>query len=118
MQGLQRVVVAGLMLTTPDVQRLLARVKYKPGFEFKAYDGRWEGQQVVIRVDMPDAYNPGQTVTLDIHSPLPPQRDEDTLYSWLAWRLGRIENHEMREYLRIDGDLYSDPHAPYSDRDL
>jgi hypothetical protein len=98
------------VLTTPEIQHLLTLVTYRPGWNFRAWDDRWEGQQVTIQMDLPDAYNPGQTTAIGVDSPLPPMQDSQQLYSWLAWRLGRIENHEMREYLRINGELYSNPH--------
>jgi hypothetical protein len=41
----------------------------------------------------------------------------DYLLVWLAWRLGRVESHEMREHLRVDGALPFNPHAEYADRD-
>ena len=105
-------------LTTAEIQAELERVTYKPGWSFTCYDGRWEGQHLVITVDVLDAGRPGQSVTLDVHSSLPPIPDVAYLHTWLAWRLGRIENHEMREFLRVDGHAVFDPHAPFADRDL
>lgn len=106
------------MLTTPEIQAHLWRLAYKPGWTFEAYDGRWEGQHIVIRTHVPDTYNEGQTVVLDVHSMLPPMRDTQALEEWLAWRLGRLEQHEMREFLKRDGEVIYDPHAPLADRDL
>lgn len=105
------------MLTVADIQAELARVTYKPGWTFTAYQGRWEGPHLAITAVLPDAYHPEHTVTVDIHSMLPPLPDVAALHSWLAWRLGRIELHEMREFLRVDGQPIFDPHAPYADRD-
>lgn len=105
-------------LSTAEIQAELERVSYKPGWTFTCYDGRWEGQHLAITVEVPDATRPGRTVTLDVHSSLPPIPDVPYLHTWLAWRLGRIENHEMREFLRVDGKAAFDPHAPFADRDL
>jgi hypothetical protein len=106
------------MLTTSEIQAHLERLTYKPGWSIKAYDGRWEGQHVVITTVVDDAYKPGETQTLDVHSMLPPMADTDHLEQWLAWRLGRLELHEMREFLRRDGKPIYNPHAPYAERDL
>jgi hypothetical protein len=105
------------MLDIAEIQEELARITYKPGWRFLAYAGEWEGPHLVIQADLPDAYNPGQTVVVDIHSMLPPFRDVAGLHAWLAWRLGRIEIHEMREFFRVDGKPIFDPHAPGAERD-
>lgn len=106
------------MLSIREVQDHLARVTYKSGWSFEAYDGRWEGHHIVINTQVPDAYLPGKTVTLDVHSMLPPLESVDALNRWLMWRLARIEVHEMREFFRIDGKIVDDPHAEFADRDL
>lgn len=105
------------MLSTPEILTILERVTYKPGWKITAYDGRYEGQHLVITTVVDDATNPGTKTTLDVHSMLPPQADEQAFMSWLAWRLGRIECHEMREFLRVDESCWSDPHAEYADQD-
>jgi hypothetical protein len=48
---------------------------------------------------------------------LPPMRDDAALLDWLLWRCCRIECHEAREWLRLDGKPWSDPHAEGADRD-
>lgn len=106
------------MLTTAEIQEHLKRISYMPGWEITVYDGRWEGQHVVIRTVVPDSYNPGSDVVLDVHSMLPPMRDIDALEEWLAWRLCRLATHEVREFLRRDGKPIYDPHAEFAERDL
>jgi hypothetical protein len=54
---------------------------------------------------------------LDVHSMLPPMRDTIALEEWLAWRLGRLEVHEMREFLKRDGRVIFDPHGADADHD-
>lgn len=73
---------------------------------------------MVITTVVPDAYHLDKTVTLDVHSMLPPMRKEDDLKNWLMWRLARIEVHEMREFFRIDGEVADDPHKEFANRDL
>jgi hypothetical protein len=106
------------MLSIQQVQAHLARVSYKPGWSFEAYQGAWEGHHIVINTQVPDAYGPGRTVTLNVHSMLPPLEDTSALERWLMWRLARIEVHEMREFFRVDGKIVDDPHAEFADRDL
>ena len=106
------------MLSTKQIQEYLDKVTYKPGWKFRCYDGRWEGQHLVITTVLPDAYDKGKTTTLDVHSMLPPMETIDQLNTWMMWRLGRIEIHEMREFYQVDGKLIADPHAEFAGRDL
>jgi hypothetical protein len=41
---------------------------------------------------------------------IPPLPDLEALWRFLAWRLGRIELHEMREWLRVDSRPVFNPH--------
>jgi hypothetical protein len=106
------------VLTTGEIAAHLERLSYKDGWEFSVYDGRWEGQHLVIRTVVPDTYHPGESLVLDVHSMLPPMRDTAQLEEWLAWRLARIEVHEMREFFKRDGQVLFSPHAEFADRDL
>jgi hypothetical protein len=106
------------MLTTLQVQAHLARLTYKPGWALRAYEGRWEGQHIVIRVTLPDSTQLGGETVLDVHSMLPPMRDTDALEDWVAWRLARLEVHEMREFLKRDDVVIYDPHAPGAEHDV
>lgn len=105
-------------MSTSEIQDELGRLSYKSGWAFQVYDGAWEGQHFVIRTEVPDSYNPGETVTLDVHSMLPPCADVAALHRWLAWRLGRLEVHEMREFFRRDGLPVFDPHASGAEHDI
>ena len=106
------------MLTIEQIQAELARITYRPGWTFEAYQGPWEGQHLVIRAEVVNAFNPATTVTLDIHSMLPPIPDAAYLHRWLAWRLARIEVHEAREFFRVDGKPPFDPHAAGAEHDV
>jgi hypothetical protein len=105
------------MLTTAQIRDVLADLTYKPGWTFSVYDGDWEGQHLAITARVPDAVRPPAMVVLDVHSQLPPIPDEAYLVRWIAWRLGRIELHEMREFLRLRGAVVYDPHAANAERD-
>jgi hypothetical protein len=62
-------------------------------------------------------YDLTKTVTLDVHSMLPPMLTEGQFLAWLLWRLKRIEVHEAREFFRVDDQVWDDPHAEHADRD-
>lgn len=106
------------MLSTQDINEHLSKVTYKPGWSFKCYNGRWEGQHFVITTVVPDAYDPTKETTLDVHSALPPLDTTEQLDKWIMWRLGIIEIHEMREFYRVDGKVVADPHKEHANRDL
>lgn len=106
------------VLTIPQLQALLGHVTYRPGWLFLAYQGRHEGPHLQITTVVPDAYNPDETTTLDIHTSIPPMETPAQFYTWVGWRLARIESHEQREFYRIDGVPWDDPHKPNADRDL
>jgi hypothetical protein len=107
----------GLMLTTHEIQQHLKRFTYRPGWSVQTYDGRYEGQHIVIWAEVPDTYNPGNTTVLDIHSRLPPIPDENYLWTWLHWRIDIIERHECREFFKVDGRILYDPHADGANQD-
>jgi hypothetical protein len=104
-------------LTTAELDDLLVAVTYMRGWSVHVYDGRHEGQHVVITATVPDAYDLTKTVTLDVHSMLPPMRDRAMFFDWLAWRLKRIAIHESREWFRVNGQVYDDPHGPDANQD-
>lgn len=108
------------MLSVKEINDHLALLSYKPGWKFTAYQGRWEGMHVVITTVVDDAFKPGEKVTLDVNCFLSHNDIEstDTLEKWLAYRLARIEVHEMREFLKKAGKVIDSPHAEFADRDL
>jgi hypothetical protein len=98
-------------LQLTDVQELLSRAVYRSGWVFTASDSR-EGVRVRIEATVDDRSGGGQRdLGIDTWPSPNDVADADAFYVWLAWRLQRIENHESREYLRIDGRIYDDPHA-------
>lgn len=105
------------MLTTKELQDELAKITYKDDWWFKVYDGDWEGQHLVITTVVDDTYHPGEKTTLDVHSPLPPIPNVEYFHHYLAWRLGRIENHEMREFFKVEGQPVFNPHTEAGNHD-
>lgn len=106
------------MLTTQQLAEHLNSISYKDGWNFHVYDGAFEGQHLVITAKLPDAFKPGESIALDIHSMLPPMPSYEYFERWLLWRLARIEVHECREFLRRNGKVIFNPHADAADRDL
>lgn len=96
-------------MTTAELAELVARITYKAGWSFAAlgraaprYPLR-HGERLRPRHDHRPA---------DRLSPLPApilRRPADVV-RWLAWRLARIETHEVREWLLLDGARVLDPH--------
>lgn len=107
------------MLTTGQIILHLARLSYKPGWKFEYYVGLHEGPHLVIWTRVKDAFNPEQTVDLDVQCFLSPNdiESEETLNKYLAYRLGRIESHECREFFKHDGKVIDSPHKEHADRD-
>ncbi len=99
------------MLTYAEVGEVVAQVTYRPGWRLETYEDPHEGLAIAIVAEVEDAYHPGQTVELDIHSYIPPMRDRQAVLDWLLWRLERIASHEVREFARFDGQLIAGPHA-------
>lgn len=104
-------------LTTAELAAHVDRLSFMPGWSIQVRDGRREGQHVVIRASVPDAYHPDEVTVLDVHSKLPPQFTAAQFDEWILWRLERIASHEVREWLRRDGAPIFDPHAPDANRD-
>lgn len=115
------------VLTIADLNDLLDRRSYKPGWTFTIYEGDTT-KQIFIRIHavIEDSYNPGQQVALDIRSPIPGFALESELAfdKWLAWRLGVIELHESAEWYKRPHRQHPErmtpvfnPHADGADRD-
>lgn len=95
-------------------------VSYKPGWSIVFRMGRFEGHHATIRAVLPDAYDPDKTTSLVVECFLSPNdvATEESLMAWLVYRLARLETHEAREFLRLDGVPLFDPHAEGADADL
>lgn len=95
-----------------DILRdVLGEVEYVPGWEFRLDDDPYEGPVLWILADVPNAYRPGETQRLEIETYVPPLVDRNAALAWLDWRLLRVATHEHREFFRVNGKPYSDPHA-------
>ena len=93
-----------------DLARILRRITYKPGWTVELYGGDYEGPWVDIRFECPDAYQPDQTTSIRVRSPVPPTFTDADFVEWLLWRIRRVEDHECREWFKVDGSAWADPH--------
>jgi hypothetical protein len=99
-----------MMLSIQTVEIELDKVSYKPGWSFLLYETPWEGWWISIRFEPVDAYHLADTQPQNVRTPLPPFQTLQQFHTWLMWRIGRMEIHEMREFYRVSGEVYDDPH--------
>lgn len=101
------------MLTTDDLRAILAATSYRPGWRLSIHENPWEGPYLRVVATLDDAYSPGTPIDIGVTSyPSPNDLANPAAFDrWLAWRLGRIESHESREWLRRDGRALYDPHT-------
>lgn len=98
-------------MTPAHVQLLLDRVSYRdPSWRFSVEP------TLRFTATLPDSRNPGATTDIDVVAPIPPEAlaDERSFLRWLHSRLVEHEFHECREWLRVDGRIWDDPHVEAS----
>ncbi len=99
------------MLTKQQIADELTRVTYRPGWALSVYTDVHQGPTLRIIATVQDGYNPDATIDLGIDARIPDIiTTPDLFHRWLLWRLLEVEAHECREYFRVDGHLYRDPH--------
>lgn len=99
------------MLSVAELVIVIEKVTYKPGWDLIVREpDSVQGPYLSVLVELENSYRPGETVPLRIHSPIPPCPDEDAFLGWVAWRLGRIELHEVLEWFKVSGSPWIDPH--------
>lgn len=98
------------------VAELLSKLKYKPGwsFEMRALPGELH---VRVEAKVPDSDGSRDLITLYAGNTLSLARvdlfDEFKLWTLVEALIRQIEDHEIREWLRIDGEPVIDPHPKY-----
>lgn len=120
--------VPSLSLSLRDVEGILSRREYRPGWDLTAYAGQTRrGPMVRIHAWVDDPYRPGQATELDIYAPVPePALDDELSFDkWMLWRLVEVERHEAAEWYRrpsIKGTgrmvPVFNPHRDGADRDV
>jgi hypothetical protein len=102
---------------TFDVLReLVAEVRCKPGWSFRllAEDG---ALRLVISVTGPDAADPDDEITVRHFFPVPfASYNRPAWRRWIFERCRGVENHELGEWFRVDGERPFAPlHGPGED---
>lgn len=101
------------MLPYADIEATVSRMAYRPGWSLSTFIDPHEGPKLRILASVPDGYHPGRSIDLGITARIPTLvRSRADLAEWVLWRLLEVEAHECREYFRIGGVLYRDPHDP------
>jgi hypothetical protein len=102
------------------LQRELARWSYKPGWTMRIMPepGPWETGILSVRYATPDSRNPLRTIAIGGSEIVSLSVVEGVVPFgvWLESALMRMEQHELREWLRFDGELYDDPHLSPAQR--
>jgi hypothetical protein len=106
------------LLTVADMQKVISNFEYD-GFEMEVYEGFKEGPHFKAVGEVPDNFNPGKKVRLEIHSAIPPQVSIESFELWISWRFTRQEIHESMEKLKLrgTGEAWISPHRENGDRD-
>lgn len=100
-------------LSVEGVAAILARVTYRPGWEFSA-----DGVAGRVRVRMVGTVDNARAAGrmdfgIDAWPPVDAFNDEPAFLQWLLGRLVEHEVHEAREWLRCDGAIVDDPHGAF-----
>lgn len=98
------------------LKRLASIVKCKPGWLFSIFDE--DGAlRLVITVPGVDSYNPDRPLTVSHFFPVPTATyNEKTWRRWIFENCRKVENHELGEWFRIDGERPFAPlHGPGED---
>lgn len=105
--------VSGGSKLTP-LGQLVDRATYKPGWviEVREHDAAWGGSgELLIHANVPDSYHPNNKIKVS-HAfyfrggEVP---DEAAALSFLEVCVQKVERHEAREFLRIDGEVVNPP---------
>jgi hypothetical protein len=102
------------MTTAEQLTSLLARFRYKPDFSFTVtYTGYGYQPALAVQMITTDTYHPENgRVPVVLYVPIPEVTisDEDML-RWLRECLRYMENHEIDEWIVVDGQRPFDPHS-------
>jgi hypothetical protein len=94
------------------ITRLVARLTYKPNAKV------WVecGCTLVMVLDVPDRDHPERILPVVSRQQIPPDMaggsdSEEVMIDWVRHCLMQLEEHEMDEWLQVDGKRYRDPHS-------
>jgi hypothetical protein len=107
-----------LMSDTFDVlAALVSRATCKPGWSFSLNVSGNAHLRLVIAVEGPDAADPERVLTVSHFFPVPTATyNEATWRRWIFERCRGVENHELGEWFRVDGERpFAPTHGPGED---
>jgi hypothetical protein len=104
------------MFTYDVLVKLVAKVTCKPGWKFSLVREE-NALRLVIAVTGADAAEPEQELTVRHFFPVPQASyNEKTWRRWIFERCRGVENHELGEWFRIDGERpFAPTHGPGED---
>lgn len=99
------------------LEKLVAEVKYKPGYRFKLIEEDGALRLVITDMLCRDAYGPERTMPLSHYHPVPQATyNEKSWKRWIFEQCRRVENHEIGEWLRWgDERPFAPIHGPGED---
>lgn len=97
------------------IEGWLRQVSYKPGWRIKLRLDQFPMTgflQISILAMVPDSYHPDDKIEVGSVAVLPPNLcDVDEFARWLGYILREREIHECREWLKVDGKVFDNPHT-------
>lgn len=94
-------------LQEEPLKKLLQKFTYRPGWTFEV-----EAGTLIVRAIVIDTDDPTRTTPLSFAQIIPQYVPDD--FDWTRWLLRKImeiEDHEAREFFKIDGVKVFDPHG-------
>lgn len=101
-------------LNYEQVKAIVSRVTYRPGWTFTMHGALPVPSSPHMTIDGPivDARDHSQTTRVGWRVAVPMNfRSETEVMDWIAYCVQRVEIHESREFLMLDGKTWDDPHA-------
>jgi hypothetical protein len=104
------------MYTFDILRALIAKTTCKPGWGFRLVTED-DALRLVITVTGPNADNPIEGITIRHYFPVPSASyNEMTWRRWMFERCRGVENHELGEWFKVDGERpYAPLHGPGED---
>jgi hypothetical protein len=104
------------MFTFDVLTDLVSRTRCKPGWRFCLLEENG-ALRLVITVSGPNAANTTEMITISHFFPVPlASYNEKTWRRWMFERCRGVENHELGEWFKVDGEQPFGPmHAPGED---
>lgn len=95
-----------------NYEQIIKGLTYKPGWTLTYQRGMF-CHWLIISAQAPDARNPFEVITFHVQKMIPENAfdtPEEFINRWVKDIIIQIEMHEVREFLRYNGELVDDPH--------